>query len=170
MEVLSLSPKPSDADIVTFLGVLSKDEESLRGDGGIGAILTKEGIASIAVVTRSLLSSLGEPTETVERDPGLQVALTDGANPEQFTRGLLEEAGGDGERLGTIFHDRYRDLSPVDESDVTGREALVTAFVDAFFFFDERAQVPVLGAFLTGQEDGVNRVFRINSLVTNWPF
>ena len=160
MEVLSLSPKPSDADIVTFLGVLSKDEESLRGDGGIGAILTKEGIASIAVVARSLLSSLGEPTETVERDPGLQVALTDGANPEQFARSLLEEAGGDGERLGTIFHDRYRDLySRVDESDVTGREALVTAFVDAFFFFDERAQVPVLGAFLTGQEDGVDRVF-----------
>ena len=160
MEVLSFSAKPSDGDIVTFLGTLSKDEESLRGEGGIGAILSKQGIASIAVVARSLLNSFGEPTETVERDPGLQVALTEGANPEQFARSLLEEAGGDRERLGTIFHDRYQELyRTVDEGDVVGRESLVTAFVDAFFFFDERAQVAVLGAFLTGQEDAVDRVF-----------
>lgn len=160
MEVLSFSTKPSDADIVTFLGVLSKDEEGLRGEGGIGAILTKEGISSIAVVTRSLLNSYGEETETVERDPGLQAALTEGTDPEAFARRMLEEAGGDLERLGTIFHDRYRDLyARVELSDVPGREGLVTAFVDAFFFFDERAQVAVLGAFLTGQEDQVDRVF-----------
>lgn len=68
MEVLAFSGKPSDADIVVFLGVLSRDEEDLRPEGGIGAVLTKEGVTDIAVVTRALLSSFGEPAEIVERD------------------------------------------------------------------------------------------------------
>lgn len=160
LEVLAFSGKPSDSDIVAFLDVLSKDEEDLRGEGGIGAILTKQGITDIAVVTRSLLSTLGEPVETIERDTAVQAAMTAGTNPEQFARSLMEEAGGDLEQLGTIFHDRYRDLyARVEQSDVVGRESVVTTFVDAFFFFDERPQVAVLGEFLTGQEDQVDRVF-----------
>jgi HEAT repeat protein len=160
MEVLGFSGKPSDTDIVTFLRVLSTDEEALRAEGGIGAILTKEGITDIAVVTRALLSSFGEPMETVERDAGVQSAIAEGANPEQFARSLLEEAGGDLDLLGTMFHERYREIfSRVDQNDVAGREAVVTAFVDAFFFFDEGAQVAVLGGFLTGQEDRVDRLF-----------
>ncbi|MDH3261633.1 MAG: HEAT repeat domain-containing protein [Acidimicrobiia bacterium] len=160
MEVLAFSGLPSDADIVTFLSVLSKDEEDLRGEGGIGAILAKEGISNPAVVTRSLLSSFGEPVETVERDVGVQAVMSQGSNPEEFARSLLEEAGGDRDLLGTIFHDRYRDVfSRVDEKDVSGREMVVTAFVDAFFYFDEGSQVAVLGGFLTGQEDQVDRVF-----------
>jgi len=160
MEVLAFAGKPSDADIVAFLTVLSKDEQDLRGEGGMGAILTKEGVTDITVVTRSLLSSMGEPTATVERDAGLQAVLTEGANPEQFARSLMEEAGGDMDRLGEIFHDRYRDLfSRVAQGDVAGRETIVTAFVDAFFYFDERSQVAVLGGFLTGHEDQVDRMF-----------
>ncbi len=160
MEVLSLSGKPSDGDIVVFLRVLSRDEEDLRGEGGIGAILPKEGVTDITVVTRALLGSLGEPTDTVVRDADLQAAITDGARPEQFAKSLLEEAGGDLDRLSELFHDRYRDLfSRVDQGDVAGREAIVTAFVDAFFFFDERSQVAVLGGFLSGQEDQVDRMF-----------
>ena len=160
VEVLAFSGKPSDADIVTFLRVLSKDEEDLRTEGGIGAILTREGVTDIAVVTRALLSSFGEPMETVDRDAGVQAAISEGANPEQFARSLLEEAGGDLDRLGTIFHDQYRDIFfRVEQNDVAGREAVVTAFVDAFFFFDERSQVAVLGGFLTGREDQVDRLF-----------
>jgi hypothetical protein len=160
IEVLAFSGKPSDADLVTFLGILSKDEEDLRGEGGIGATLTKEGITDVAVVTRSLLSSFGEPTETVERDAGVQAVVAGAANPEHFAQSLLEDAGGDRDRLGTIFHDRYRELfSRVDENDVVGRETVVTVFVDAFFYFDEVFQVAVLGGFLTGQEDQVDRVF-----------
>lgn len=160
MEVLAFSAKPSDADIVTFLGVLSKDEEDLRGEGGIGAILTKEGVTGVSVVTRSLLTSFGEPVEIVDRDAGVQAVITAGSNPDQFARGLLEEAGGDSDRLSALFHDRYRDIfSRVDEKDVAGRETVVTAFVDAFFFFDENSQVAVLGGFLTGQEDQIDRVF-----------
>ncbi|MGZ5383014.1 MAG: hypothetical protein ACXWH0_03375, partial [Acidimicrobiia bacterium] len=160
MEVLAFSGKPSDADIVAFLGVLSKDEEDLRPEGGIGAVLTKEGVTDIAVVTRALLSSFGGPAEIVERDAGVQAAISEGANPERFARSLLEEAGGDLDRLGTMFHERYREIfSRVEKNDVAGRESVVTAFVDAFFFFDERSQVAVLGGFLTGHDDQVDRLF-----------
>jgi len=160
MEVLAFSGKPSDADIATFLGVLSKDEEDLRGEGGIGAILTKEGVTGFAVVTRSLLSTFGEPVEAVERDAGVQAVITEGVDPERFARSLFDEAGGDRDRLRTVFHDRYRDVfSRVDENDVAGRETVVTTFVDAFFYFDESSQVAVLGGFLSGQEDQVDRVF-----------
>ncbi|MGZ8784280.1 MAG: HEAT repeat domain-containing protein [Acidimicrobiia bacterium] len=160
MEVLAFSGKPSDADIVAFLGVLSKDEEDLRPEGGIGAVLTKEGVTDIAVVTRALLSSFGGPAEIVERDAGVQAAISEGANPERFARSLLEDAGGDLDRLGTMFHERYREIfSRVEKNDVAGRESVVTAFVDAFFFFDERSQVAVLGGFLTGHDDQVDRLF-----------
>ncbi len=160
MEVLGFSGKPSDTDIVTFLGVLSKDEEDLREAGGIGAILTKEGVTCFAAVTRALLSTFGLPTETIERDAGVQEVMAGAADPESFAHSLIEAAGGDRERLGQVFHDRYRDtFSLVEESDVAGRETVVTAFVDAFFYFDESSQVAVLGGFLTGQEDQVDRVF-----------
>lgn len=160
MEVLGFSGIPSDADIVTFLGVLSKDEEDLREEGGIGAILTKEGVTCFAAVTRTLLSTFGEPADTIERDAGVQLVVAGAADPEDFARSLLEEAGGSREELGRVFHDHYRDTySRVDDNDVAGRETVVTAFVDAFFFFDESSQVAVLGGFLTGQEDRVDRVF-----------
>jgi hypothetical protein len=160
MEVLGFSGIPSDTDIVTFLGVLSKDEEDLREEGGIGAILTKEGVTCFAAVTRALLSTFGEPVDTIERDAGVQVVVAGAADPEDFAQSLLEEAGGSREELGRVFHDHYRDTySRVDDNDVAGRETVVTAFVDAFFYFDESSQVAVLGGFLTGQEDRVDRVF-----------
>lgn len=160
MEVLGLSGKPSDADIVTFLGVLSSDEEDLRDAGGIGAILTKEGVTCFTAVTRTLLSTFGEPIEAVDRDASVQAVMAGAAAPEDFARSLIEQAGGDRERLGRIFHDQYRDtFTRVDENDVAGRETVVTVFVDAFFFFDENSQVAVLGEFLTGQEDRLDRVF-----------
>ena len=160
MEVLAFSGKPSDADIVTFLSVLAEDEEDLREAGGIGVILTKQGVSCFAVVTRSLLSSFGEPVEAVERDAGVRALMTEGADPEQFARRLLDETEGDRERLKKVFHDRYRDvLSRVVENDVAGRETVVTVFVDAFFYFDENSQVSVLDGFLAGQDDRLDRVF-----------
>jgi HEAT repeat protein len=160
MEVLGFSGKPSDADVVTFLGVLSKEEEDLREAGGIGAILAKEGVTCFVAVTRALLNTISGPAETVERDAAVQAVVAGAADPEAFARSLVEEAGGDREKLGEVFHDRYRDtFSRIDENDVAGRETVVTAFVDAFFFFDESSQVAVVGGFLTGQEDRIDRVF-----------
>ncbi len=160
MEVLGFSGKPSDADIVTFLGVLSKDEEDLHAAGGIGAVLAKEGVTCFAAVTRALLNTVIGPVETVQRDAGVQAVMAGAADPEAFARNLVEEAGGDRERLSRIFHERYRDtFARVDENDVAGRETIVTAFVDAFFYFDEGSQVAVVGGFLSGHEDRIDRVF-----------
>ena len=160
MEVLGFSGKPSDADIVTFLRVLSKDEEDLHAAGEIGAVLAKEGVACFAAVTRALLNTVIGPVETVERDAGVQAVMAGAADPEAFARDLVEEAGGDREMLSRVFHERYRDtFARVDENDVAGRETIVTAFVDAFFYFDEGSQVAVVGGFLTGHEDRIDRVF-----------
>jgi HEAT repeat protein len=161
MEVLACSPGPSDNDIVSFLRILSQEEEDLRDEGGIGAVLAKEAVSSFTVVARALLSSMSEPIEAVvERDPGVQEVMAGAADPEAFASALVAEANGDPQLLGKLFHEKYgRVFTSVASDDVAGRETVVTVFVDAFFFLDEAFQVAVLGPFLADVEQNAHRVF-----------
>lgn len=159
LEVLAVSGRPSDRDIVKFLGVIGGEEEEYTEKGGVVAALVKEGVSCFTVVARSMLSA-AEGEETIERDSSVREALSGAADPEQFAAALLAEAGGDHATLGGLFHDRYRDiLAKVEADDITGREEVVRAFVDTFFYFEEPGQVAVLERFLGGQEDWLDRVF-----------
>jgi HEAT repeat protein len=161
MEVLGLAPAPSDGDIVVFLRVLSQEEEDLRDEGGIGAVLTKEGVSGFTVVTRALLSSMGEQVDVmVERDAGVQEVIAGAGDPAAFAAHFVAEAGEDPQRLGEIFHERFgTTFANVGEDDVAGRETVVTVFVDAFFHLEEPYQVAVLGPFLSDLEEEAHRVF-----------
>ncbi len=159
IEVLAVSGRPSDRDIVKFLGVLARDEQDLSEVGGVAAALVKEGASCFTVVARLLLNTAAEE-ETVERDGRVRQVILEGADPEEFARSLEVRAGGDPVALAEIFHREYREVfERVDSTDVNGREEVVKAFVEAFFYCDQSGQVAVLERFLKGQEDRIDRVF-----------
>lgn len=158
LESISLLTAPTAFDVSRLFGLLARDENLGAASGGIEAALRRDGVTALAVVQRAMLRVVGED-EVPDRDQRVQGVLDDGLDPEAFANQLWDEAGGDRERLAELFTERYREtLSIVDDEDVYGREGVVQAFVEAFFHFDEPAQVGIFEVFL-GSEVGHDRVF-----------
>lgn len=159
IEVVAVSGRPTDRDIIKFMSVIAREEDELRETGGVAAGLVREGVSCFTVVARTLLNAAVEE-DNIQRDGRVRRVIAEGADPEQFAKSLMEEAGGDSVALGELFHGEYREVSErVTAEDVWGREEVVKAFVDAFFYFDQGGQVAVLERFLGGQEDLLDRVF-----------
>jgi hypothetical protein len=155
---IGVTGPPSDRDIAALMSVLSLDEATIAQRGGISALLMREGVGGIAVVTRVPLATetegpiFGRPDEVAE-----VIAITD---PTRFAEDLIEEAGGDPDKLAELFHGRYRvTYGLADESDVVARERVVFAFVEAFFAMDEHYRVAALRPFLESHDDPLDRLF-----------
>lgn len=156
---IGITGRPTDRDLARLMGVLMLDEPELEQQGGLHALLMRDGVDSIAVVTRVPLATAEEDAE-FERDELVQQVMNDGLDPEAFAAALVEEAGGDLDMLAELFHTKYRDVyQRVDDGDVAAREETVRAFVESFFFFDEPARIVVLEPFLVNHEDAADRVF-----------
>lgn len=159
VELLRLISPPAERDVVRLFEVLARDEESVRASGGVEAALLRNGVDSFAVVQRALLRAAGEEAEPQERDPHVEEVLVEGADPKQFAQSLLDEANRDPETLASLFRDRYHEvLARVEEDDVTGREEVVKAFVEAFFYFPDEHQVSTFRGLLLG-DTPPDRVF-----------
>ncbi len=149
----------TDHDIAAFMGVLSVDEPTIMEEGGISAFLGRHGITEIAVVARVPLK-IETMEQTFERPDDVLAAMTGFADPERFAQRLVEESGGDPQKLGELYHERFAStFGSIDEGDVAAQEQVVQAFVEAFFHLDERYQVAVLDPFLRSAEEPLQRLF-----------
>ena len=149
----------TDHEIAAFMGVLSLDEPTIANEGGFSSLMGRHGITEIAVVTRVPLK-IETVEQAFERPDDVLAAMTGLSDPERFALRLVEESGGVPEQLGELFHERFTStFGSIDEGDVTAREQVVQAFVEAFFYLDEEYQVAVLGPFLGSVEQPLERLF-----------
>jgi hypothetical protein len=149
----------TDHDIAAFMGVLSRDEATIADEGGISALLGRQGTTEIAVVTRVPLK-VEIVEQTFERSDDVLTAMIGFADPQRFAQRLIDESDGDAQRLGKLYHERFTSTyNSIDEEDVAAQEQVVQAFVEAFFYLDEGYQVAVLDPFLRSAEEPLERLF-----------
>jgi hypothetical protein len=149
----------TDHDIAAFMGVLSRDEATIADEGGISALLGRQGTTEIAVVTRVPLK-VEIVEQTFERSDDVLTAMIGFADPQRFAQRLIDESDGDAQRLGELYHERFTSTyNSIDEEDVAAQEQVVQAFVEAFFYLDEGYQVAVLDPFLRSAEEPLERLF-----------
>ena len=159
IESIRFEDSPGALDIARLFGSLAKEEESVRASGGVAAALRRDGVASISVVQRSQLRTLVEE-EVVDRDDRVQSVIDRGSDPKEFAAALVEEAGGDPEKLAELFFEEYQaTLELVDDDDYQGREEVVKAFVETFFHLPTPASMAVFTRFLNRQESDSERAF-----------
>lgn len=153
VEAFGISTPPSENDVVRLFNSLAREEESSRATGGVGGALRRDGVTCFSVVQRALLATGGQE-DPVDRDPAVQTVIDDAVDPERFAKKLLEEFGDDPEGLAGAFYARYHEiLERVLDGDLTGRESVVQAFVEVFFYFEEAGQVAAFKTFLRAGDD-----------------
>ena len=159
VESLRFEDAPSELDIAKFFASLAREEEAIRSSGGVAAALRRDGVVSLSIVQRSQLRTVAED-EIVDRDPRVQAAIERGSDPKEFAAALLEEAGGDPDRLADLFIEEFRStVDLVSDEDYRGREEVVKAFVEAFFHVPEPANLAVFARFLSEQASDAERAF-----------
>ena len=152
VEGLAVIGAPSPRDVERLFAGLAKDETTSGASGGIEAELRRDGVVSFAVAQRSMLRTVGED-EAPDRDSAVQTVLDSSVDPEAFAQSMIDEAGGDAAAVTELFFSRYHEiLSRLAEPDVYGREGVVQAFVEAFFYLDEQMQLGVFRRFLDSDE------------------
>ena len=158
VEALAINQPPSEGDVARLFSALAKEENTTQASGGVEGALRRDGVTCFAVAQRALLRTAAKE-DLVDRNPAVQEVLDRAIDPAAFAEALMAEADGDPERLATLFYSKYHEvLGEVTTSDVTGREGVVQAFVEAFFYVDERGQLEVFTTFL-GEADPDNRTF-----------
>ncbi len=156
---LQLAAPPRDDELLRLFEVLDTDDEEVRSLGGVRFALLNAGIEAIQVVQRSMLVE-SEDAANEARDTEVAKLLRDAADPEAFAAELIAEAEGSSERLTEVFADRYdRVYGLVGESDHGGREDVVRAFVEAYFYFPTEFQVPLLERFVGHRSKPSYQVF-----------
>ncbi len=160
LELLRITQPANESDVVRLFNTLAKDEETVRSAGGVEAALIRDGVSAFSVVQRSLLRATGDPVEPIEREGPVAAVLAMATDPASLAAQLVEEAGEDPEAVATLFESRYNEvLGRVAADDITGREEVVRAFVEAFFYLPDDAQLATFRLFLGSQEREPDRVF-----------
>lgn len=160
VDALRISELPSDRDVIRLFAVLGREPDVVAKAGGVEAALARDGVSAFTVIERAPLGDLGEGRDDVERDDAVSEVMAGGLDPESFAESLMEAADGDEQLVAKIIWEKYHDvLGRVAEEDIVGREEVVQAFVEAFFYLPDGAQVVVLERFLVDHKDLNDRAF-----------
>lgn len=160
VDQLRITEVPSERDVVRLFAVLHREPDVVAQAGGVEAALARDGIAAFAVVERAPLGDLGDRLDEIDRDEAVSEVMAGGLDPASFAADLMEAADGDEQLAGKMIWERYHDvLGRVAEDDIVGNEEVVQAFVEAFFYLPDGAQVAVLERFLADHQNPQDRAF-----------
>ncbi len=144
---LELATPPSAEDVLTLFGLLAAPEPPTEP----GAALQRLGVHSIALLHRELFGSGSSG------DGGKPWYLSYDGNPEPFVHKLLEGRESDASGVAVDFVAEYQRVHElIDSADPWGREEMVHAFMDAFWYLPQRHQAEVFEQLLQGQESAQN--------------
>lgn len=159
VESMRMADTPSERDIIRLFDILSREPETVAMAGGVAAALARDGVTLFSVVERSDLGDIGE-VDQLDRDDDVQAVMTDGHDPVAFAAELAALGDGDPQSGAKLIHARYHDvLGRVAADDTAGREAVVQAFVEAYFHLPELHQLAVLEIFLANLTEAADRAF-----------
>ncbi len=159
MAEIRILGRPEAQDVVTMFDILSTDEEVAGDAGGAHMLLEAAAVASIRLVHRFATLEEDEEEEP-ERDDEVVEVIDLATRPREFAEALIAEAGGDPNALADRFHAWYLTVyAKVERPDVVGREEIVQAFVEAFFYLPRPFQVPLVARFLRDKDDHPCQVF-----------
>lgn len=160
VDVLRISEVPSDRDVVRLFAILHREPEIVAQAGGVEAALARDGVSSFTVVERAPLAEASDRLDEIDRDDAVSEVMAGGVDPAAFAESLMAAAGGDEQLAAKVIWEKYHDvLGKVADDDIVGREEVVQAFVEAFFYLPDGAQVAVLERFLTDHQNPADRAF-----------
>ncbi len=146
-------------DLTTIFEILTSDQEMVTDGGGAHVLVEMSGITTIRLVHR-FATLEEEEEEEPERDDRVDRLLELAADPKRFAAALVEQANDDPQGLADRFLSWYLEIyGRLDSGDVAGREEVVRAFVEAFFYLPSPFQVPLVGRFLASKDDAPCQIF-----------
>lgn len=141
LELVRVMVGTTERDLVRLFSVLAESDAVVAEAGGVEAALLRAGVERVAVVQRAFLKKAGEEEPPPNRDPEVEQLLAEAADPRSFAAAIVQEAGGDPAVAAQMFEELYLDIrGRVADDDVEGRERVVQAFVEAFFFLPDEPQ------------------------------
>lgn len=156
--VLSVSVQPDVAaeDVARFFQLLSQPESGVAEAGGLGTALLRDGVTSLRVSQRG---ALAESAGTTYARPDFVQKIVNAVNHPESLAAELAAGGSTASEVGSALVDGYQSaLSAIEPADTEGREAVVQAFVEAFFHLEPAAQEAAFTEFLSS-EDLADRAF-----------
>lgn len=156
---LRLLGRPRPEEVVTVFDIISSDQDATRDGGGAHVLVEAAGVTSMRLVHR-FATLEEEEEEEPERDDDVISVLELATRPEEFAEALVREAGSDPDRLAERFHSWYLSVyGKVERADVAGKEEIVRAFVEAFFYLPRPFQLPLVGVFLGDKDEEASQIF-----------
>jgi len=143
-----ITAPPDGDDLMHVFDIISTSAEALEATGGVEAALERRHVNAIALPLQDILVERGGP-------PGLRERSTEwflgyDGDPEPFVNRMLEESRDDAEKLATSFTEEYSKVyGLIEAGDHWGREEVVHAFVDAFFYLPQDHQAQLLKDLLS---------------------
>jgi len=143
-----INAPPDGDDLMHIFDVISTGVEALEATGGVEAALERRRVKAMALPLQDVL---------IERSghPGLRERSSEwflgyDGDPEPFVNRMLEESRDDTEKLASEFAEEYSKVySLIEAGDHWGREEVVHAFVDAFFYLPQDHQAQLLQDLLS---------------------
>ncbi len=149
----------SGEDLASVFEILTSDAEMVEDGGGAHVLVEMTGMTSVRLVHR-FATLEEEDEEEPERDSSVERLLEIAADPERFAAYLVEEAQRDALQLAERFQVWYHEIfGRLDPADVAGREEVVRAFIEAFFYLPQPFQVPLTARFLTSKDEAPSQIF-----------
>jgi hypothetical protein len=143
-----INAPPDGDDLIHIFDIISTGTEALEATGGVEAALERRHVKAIALPLQEVLVERRGFPGTRERSS--EWFLGYDGDPEPFVNRMLEESRDNAEKLASRFTEEYSKVySLIDEEDHWGREDVVHAFVDAFFYLPQDHQAQLLRDLLS---------------------
>ncbi len=147
---LAMTAPPSGHDLLHLFDVLAAPD----APEDINDELRRRGVRTVALLHRELFGSAKSAGE------GKAWYLSYDGNPEPFVHGLLEGREADTAAVAAEFVGEYERVHGLlDPGDPWGREEVVHAFIDAFWYLPRRHQAQVFETMLRRQDTAENLTF-----------
>lgn len=146
----------SAEDVARFFVLLSRPEPEVAVAGGFGTALLRDGVISLRVSQRGALAESGAPSFS---RPDFVQKIVDAVDHPESLAADLAAGGATSEEIGqSLVHGYQAALNALQEADTEGREAVVQAYVEAFFHLEPPAQDAAFAEFLSS-DDLADRAF-----------
>lgn len=153
---VSIDGSVTAEDVAQFFTVLSQPEADVLVAGGVGTALLRDGVNALRVSQRGALTESVGPTFS---RPEFVQRIIDAVDHPETIAAELTASGATSEEVGQALIEGYQTaLEAIEPGDVEGREAVVQAFVEAFFHLEPAVQDAAFAEFLSS-DDLTDRAF-----------
>ncbi len=145
---ITVSAEATAEDVARFFSILNLPELDVNDAGGVGTALRRDGVDALRVAQRGALAA-SSATGFVR--PEFVQTVVDAADHPETLAASLSGSGGPGGAGPALVSGYQSALGALEPGDTEGREAVVRAYVEAFFHLEAADQDRAFVEFLSSE-------------------